>query len=207
MKNFIRSKKCKVLMLIIICLAGIVLTAAYYTASKLGFSSLPETFPDPSYSRFNDFKQLLTQGTTPEKQDAAEIPGTGSDQNQTSRDNNLKEQLRKEIETRYINQLQETALSYEGKLNTLIACGWSEYQASRNQGQKQSVLSLAKKYIGKGNALEAECDARFYAILNDFKSELVFNSLPTTTAEAAGKEYEKAKASRKRQLLVKALHL
>lgn len=109
--------------------------------------------------------------------------------------------LRQEIEARYIARLEAICSYYEEKLNDLVASAWNEYSAARMQGQKISAIYLAGKYLATGNALEKECDREFYAVLADFRSELRKHSLPLDKTYEAQREYERAKAARKRQIL------
>ena len=115
--------------------------------------------------------------------------------------------LRQEIEVYYITKLRTTCGSYEGRLNSLISSALGEYTAARRQGQKVSAVSLARKYVAAGNALERECDAEFYAILADFKAELRKNSFPLDKTWEAQREYERAKAAYKKQILSSASKL
>jgi len=116
-------------------------------------------------------------------------------------------QIQNEIEKYYLSQLETTARTYEGKLNNLVAQGYNEYGSYKNQGKKVPVTSLARKYLSAGSALEAECDASFYTILNRFRENLKLYSLPTEIVDRAEEEYKKTKANRKRQLLSKAMQL
>jgi hypothetical protein len=109
--------------------------------------------------------------------------------------------LRREIEVFYFTKLETIGRYYEGRLNKLISSALSEYNAACRQKQKVSVVSLARKYIPAAVALERDCDGEFYAVLADFKAELQKNYFPLDKAREAQKEYEQAKAARKRQLL------
>lgn len=114
---------------------------------------------------------------------------------------NVPSPLRREIEARYIARLEAICSYYEGKLNTLVGSAWNEYSTARMQGQKISAVNLAGKYLAAGNTLEKECDREFYAVLADFRSELRKHSLPLDKTYEAQREYERAKAARKRQIL------
>lgn len=109
--------------------------------------------------------------------------------------------LRREIEAYYVARLEAICGYYEGRLNGLVGSAQAEYNTARREGQKISLASLARKYLAAGAALEKECDAEFYAVLADFKAELRKNSFPLDMPREAQKEYERAKAARKRQLL------
>jgi len=108
------------------------------------------------------------------------------------------------IEAYYLARLETICRSYEGRLNGLIGQAQDEYTSARRQGQKVSVISLAKRYLAAGNALEKQCDADFYAVLADFKAELRKNSFPLDKPREAQKEYEQTKAARKRQIITAA---
>lgn len=195
------------LILLLVCLTGIALATGYYVANREKILQAPEIFPYPPGREITgNNNQPPTPGLPDKEPETTGIPEmTTSPRQQALGDTADRQQLQKEIEARYGALLLATASTYEGKLNNLMASGWNEYRASKNQGSNISLLSLAKKYIPAGYALEAECDAHFYAILDNFKAELKRNSLPTTAAELAAREYEKAKAARKKQILAKSL--
>ncbi|HAU30926.1 MAG TPA: hypothetical protein DCW46_01260 [Desulfotomaculum sp.] len=110
----------------------------------------------------------------------------------------------KQIEAYYAKKLTAVASGYHQKLNSLVAAGMSEYDKVREKKEKASPISLARKYLSAGRALEAQCDAEFYPILDEYKAELEKNSFPPDAAVNAGKEYENAKAARKKQILLSA---
>ncbi len=110
----------------------------------------------------------------------------------------------KEIQAYYTKKLAAVASGYQQKLNSLVAAGWSEYDKVRKNEEEESLISLARKYLSAGHALEAQCDAEFYPILDEYKAELEKNSLSQAAAVNAGREYENAKAARKKQILSSA---
>ncbi len=115
--------------------------------------------------------------------------------------------LQQQIEARYIARLQKIAGGYEGRLYGLVGQAWNEYITAKKQGQNISVISLARKYMAAGTALEKQCDAEFYATLDEFRTELLKNSLPLDTVIQAQREYERVKAARKRHILTAAAKL
>ncbi|MFA5384768.1 MAG: hypothetical protein WC364_08920 [Eubacteriales bacterium] len=110
----------------------------------------------------------------------------------------------KEIQAYYTKKLVAVASGYQQKLNSLVAAGWSEYEKVRKNEAEESLISLARKYLSAGHALEAQCDAEFYPILDEYKAELEKNSLSQAAAVNAGREYKNAKAARKKQVLSSA---
>jgi hypothetical protein len=114
---------------------------------------------------------------------------------------------RREIEAYFITRLIIICRYYEGRLNGLLDLAWNEYSAAQKLREKVSAVSLAPKYIAAGSALERECDQDFYAVLSDFKAELRKNSFPLDKTFEAQKEYEKAKAARKKQIYLTAAKL
>jgi len=108
------------------------------------------------------------------------------------------------IEAYYLDRLVKISRSYEGRLNGLVGQAQGEYTDARRNGQKVAVFSLAKRYLSAGSTLEKQCDADFYAVLADFKTELRKNSFPLDKPLEAQKQYERAKAARKRQILTAA---
>jgi hypothetical protein len=111
------------------------------------------------------------------------------------------DQLRQQIENSYITRLQNLAGGYEGRLNGLVGQAYNEYESAKKQGKDVSVVAIAGKYYAQGNALEKQCDAQFYPLLNEFKAELQKNGLPLDKANQTQQAYEYAKASRKKALL------
>ena len=112
-----------------------------------------------------------------------------------------------EIEAYFITRLNIIGRYYEGRLNGLLGLAWNEYGAAQKLNGKVSAFSLAPKYIAAGNALEKECDQEFYAVLAEFKAEMRKNSFPLDKAFAAQREYERAKAARKKQIFRRAAKL
>ena len=146
-------------------------------------------------------KSVTTPGETPVKlpeSSAGALPETTAGKSFSSR---------REIETYFINRLIIICRYYEGRLNGLLGLAWNEYRAAQKLKEKVSAVSLAPKYIGAGSALERECDQEFYAVLSDFKAELRKNSFPLDKAFEAQREYEKAKAARKKQIFLTAAKL
>ncbi|HAG08846.1 MAG TPA: hypothetical protein DCK87_04685 [Desulfotomaculum sp.] len=112
-----------------------------------------------------------------------------------------------EIEAYFITRLNIIGRYYEGRLNGLLSLAWNEYGAAQKLKGKAATFSLAPKYIAAGNALEKECDQEFYAVLAEFKAEMRKNSFPLDKAFAAQREYERAKAARKKQIFRRAAKL
>jgi len=112
-----------------------------------------------------------------------------------------RDQLQKQIEGSYTTQLRNLAEGYEGKLNSLVSEAHNELESDKQEGKKVPVLALYDKYYSEGNALEKQCDAQFYPLLNQFEAVLQQNNLPLDTALRAKQEYEYAKANRKKELL------
>jgi hypothetical protein len=112
-----------------------------------------------------------------------------------------KDQLRQQIDDYYTARLQSLGESYEGKLNGLVNEAFSEYQSDKKQGNDISVATLAFKYISEGSALEKQCDAQFYPLLDEYEADLRKNNLPLDTAIKAKQEYESSKVNRKKELL------
>jgi hypothetical protein len=112
-----------------------------------------------------------------------------------------KDQLRQQIDDYYTARLQSLGESYEGKLNGLVNEAFSEYQSDKKQGNDISVATLAFKYISEGSALEKQCDAQFYPLLDEYEADLRKNNLPLDTAIKAKQEYESSKVNREKELL------
>ncbi len=106
-----------------------------------------------------------------------------------------------DIERRYRPRFQALKLEYDDKLKQLADAAVSEYRQYKESGQKPPVLELVKKYLAAGNALENECDRRFYALLDSMRRDLQEAGLPLELVEEAKKEYRTQKAQRKKQLI------
>jgi len=76
-----------------------------------------------------------------------------------------------------------------------------EYQAAKAVDPAADITPIFNKYYAAGKSLEAECDARFYSLLDAFESELEAHSLPADTAVKAKSAYEAAKSARAGELL------
>jgi|SRR5680860_265129 len=107
-----------------------------------------------------------------------------------------------EITNKYKPQfdyLQNIALS---RLDTLYSTAKQEYV----QGKKDGTLNtsaLFQKYFQAGAMLEAGVDSQFNSTLNTMKAELIANNLPTDIVGVIKGDYEKAKSTKKSQLLAK----
>ncbi len=109
--------------------------------------------------------------------------------------------LQAQIEQKYTERLQSTGSSYEGRLNSLLASAVADYQAAKKADPNADITPLTNKYYAAGQALEAECDAKMYAILDAFENELRANSLPVDAAVRARAAYDAAKSDRAGQIL------
>lgn len=109
--------------------------------------------------------------------------------------------LQAAIEQKYTDRLQSVGSGYEARINSLLSSAVIEYQAAKEGDPNADVSALAEQYLSAGRALEAECDARMYAILGEFENELRANSLPVDAAIRARSTYEAEKSSRAGQLL------
>jgi hypothetical protein len=176
--------------LLIFGLLLLILAGIWYTGLLPPVHIPPSSFEKP-LSTAPEPKDFLPERTGPSKS-AAGAPNALE---------NAQTPLRREIEVFYFTKLETIGRYYEGRLNKLISSALSEYNAACRQKQKVSVVSLARKYIPAAVALERDCDGEFYAVLADFKAELQKNYFPLDKAREAQKEYEQAKAARKRQLL------
>ncbi len=115
-----------------------------------------------------------------------------------------KDQLQQQIDDYYTAKLNNLAESYENQLNALVGEAMSEYQADKQQGNNAAIFALAGKYYSEGSALEKQCDAQFYSLLDEYKAQLRKNNLSLDTANRDQQEYESAKAAREKELLSEA---
>lgn len=108
--------------------------------------------------------------------------------------------LRGRIELNYISRLQTIASGYESRLNDLAAAAAKEYKAAIEADPGADISPIAGRYYADGKALEAECDARVYPLLEAFESELKANSFPIDKAVQARETYEARKSARAGEL-------
>ena len=109
--------------------------------------------------------------------------------------------LRGQIELNYISQLQTIASGYESRLNALAAAAAKEYKAAIEADPGADITPIAGRYYAEGKALEAECDARVYPLLEAFEGELRANSFPIDKAVQARETYEARKSARAGELI------
>lgn len=99
------------------------------------------------------------------------------------------------------NYLQNVALN---RLDTLYSAAIQDYVQSGKAGTLNRS-EIVRKYIQAGTMLEGSVDDQFYKILDAMRAELIANNLATDIVGASKMEYEKAKSSRRSQLLAKVL--
>lgn len=110
-----------------------------------------------------------------------------------------------DIEKKYRPQFLALKAEYNARLNNLAARALNEYLSYKQNNQNPPVLSLVKKYLKAGSALEAECDRRFNALLARMEQDLVDAGLPLDLVNKAKREYESQKIQRKKQLIQSGL--
>lgn len=82
--------------------------------------------------------------------------------------------------SKYNNKFESLQKEYEGKLDSLISQGKSEYIAATKNGGKASIAKLANKYISLGKDLESECDGKFDSLVVSMEKELNTNDYDTS---------------------------
>jgi hypothetical protein len=141
----------------------------------------------PSLEEKGTDQEQSNTGTTPAKNDVTEKTVTED-----------------EISGKYSSQfshLQNVAL---GRLDTLYSTAIREYEEVRKAGTVNRS-ELLQKYIQAGKTLEASVDKQFYSALNAMEAELKANNLSTDIVGVYKNEYEKAKSSKRSQLLAKVM--
>lgn len=107
------------------------------------------------------------------------------------------------IKNKYAGQFKTLERTYQGKLKGLLNQAKGEYIAVKNGASEVSVMSLAAKYIKKANAMEAEADAQFYAVLAKMEQELKSQGLSTELIRNAETEYELRKKNQRAAFMQK----
>lgn len=100
------------------------------------------------------------------------------------------------INQKYTARLQSLAVTYEGKLNSLLGKALDEYASARENDPHADIGPLVNKYYSAGKSLEDECDSRVYPVLDAYEKELKANGLPPDAALRAREEYEARKSAR-----------
>ena len=90
--------------------------------------------------------------------------------------------------------------SFTGQLNSLVEQAKAEVIAS---GSKDNIFSIASKYIGMGNNLEAQCDAEMESLLNEIYAELKRTGGDTGMVEDIRTAYKNEKSITKAALIDK----
>ncbi len=88
--------------------------------------------------------------------------------------------------------------SFSGRLDSLVAQAKQEY-INREKGK--DALSIAKKYLNQGAALEKQCDAQMEALLAEIKSELERTGGDTSLVSEIRGAYQSEKSVKKAALL------
>jgi len=104
----------------------------------------------------------------------------------------------REVALKYKSRFARLQSEYQGKLNNLLASAKADL---KENDSKASLVKLAYNYLKKGQAMEKECDNRFYTILNEMKQELRQENLPMDLAREAEREYKSQKSQRRGHLL------
>lgn len=88
---------------------------------------------------------------------------------------------------------------YEGKLNSLISQGYSEYKSGDISKGK-----LASKYMSQGRALEKESDGKVNALVKEMEEELKSKGLDPSVAKDVKSYYISYKENRRGEIMAKA---
>lgn len=87
-----------------------------------------------------------------------------------------------------------------GRLEGLFNSAGQEYKQQKAQGTLDKV-GLARKYIQGASMLAKNVDSSFYSTVEEMKAELQHNNISTDIVKTISQEYEKAKSSKKRELV------
>ena len=107
----------------------------------------------------------------------------------------------KQIVLKYKSRFARLESEYRGKLNSLLANARVEFERTQEDGSKFSLAKLGWDYYKRGKALEKECDAKFYDILEQMEKELRGSDLPLGVIKEVKAEYEVQKDKRQDQLM------
>jgi hypothetical protein len=146
-------------------------------------------------------KESVNSGEDVSKRKDDDPKSTPSQEEISSHSNSLES----EIVAKYKGQFAALRNEYQGKVNALIGQAKGEYLSLSEEERGKAKWRLAFKYLGKGSALESECDARFEAILSRMKNELKQHNFSNHAVQEAKAQYKSEKNARRRYLMSKAL--
>jgi hypothetical protein len=118
-----------------------------------------------------------------------------------SKDSGTRTSSKKSIETNLRSKMYALQAEYNGKLNALASRAKAEYVRLRSSNSKVNLNVLASKYIGMGNSLEAQCDARVYAAIAFAENQLEYYSYQSSIPDKAREQYRREKAQRRKSML------
>ena len=219
------SKARKIILIVILILAVIVGGGFYWAKKQVNnLVSEAENVPRQSVKQSIDEWFKLPTGSSntageaaKEAQDGGEALNGSSSGNEEGNSSSSTEssqssaltgtdgQKFNQITDKYKSQLIALNGEYESRISGLLATAQSEYSTRKKNGSQSDVAALAKKYYGTGKALEAECDGKVYAVINNMESELKRNNLPTSIVGQVRTGYEKEKNDRRKYYMGKAL--
>ena len=111
----------------------------------------------------------------------------------------------KSIAKRYAPKFAAIKGNFVSEIDGMIAQAKAEYAAIPADKRALGKVTLGFKYMAKGDALEKQCDADFYAELNKLKADLKKNKLSPSLANTAKREYLQQKSTVKKALTKKLL--
>ena len=210
------SKARKIILVVLLVLAVIVSGGCYWAKKQVNnLISEAENIPRQSVEQsINEWFKMPTVPSDTAGKATQETQGSGSGNTEGSSQsqNSVQEvptgtdsQKFEQITNKYKRKLIDLDREYESRISDLLASAQSEYRTQKKSGYQSDVFALAKKYLGTGKALEAECDGKVYAVINDMESELERNNLPTAIVGQVRTGYEKEKNDRRKYYTGKAL--
>ncbi len=117
-----------------------------------------------------------------------------------------RENMRLEIEARYLDAFEKIEAEASEEIDGLIEEAKSEYFSMDEDDRDITFkLSLAQKYLKAGNELEENVDDVFYTALESFRKELLDAGIDDSAADEAETEYKARKSERRKELLSKAM--
>lgn len=94
--------------------------------------------------------------------------------------------------------------SFTGQLDSLIAEAKEEYYATPSN--MRDTVAIGRKYLGRGQALEKQCDAQMETLLADVKTELERTGGDTSVVSQMRAAYKEQKSIKKAELLSRYLN-
>lgn len=147
----------------------------------------------------NKKDEIDTKNENDDKKDDDDIEKNNEEKNDIKNSNSTSQDTYIEILNKYNARLESLQSEFQGKLNSLLSQGYSDYKSGN-----VSKAKLASSYLSKGKNLEKESDAKFNALMKEMESELKSNGLDTSITKNIKSYYNGCKSQKMKEIMAKA---